>query len=404
MDFSILVLSCDKYEACWEPFFGLLNKYYPRHPKAYLVCETKMCKFAPTINVNTPIWTKRFREALTQIDTDYVLVMLDDFFLRDYVDYRRINNIQFDEDTVVYNFEQNYRPYDEYNEYWGIQRLGQMYLNSCQPSLWNKTKLIERLQKDESAWDWEMTYINEGKNLINLQSLIMDIGNDHTLNWGVARGQITEECRIFLEKEGYFMTFDKKKLSIITPYYNTPKEIKELADVLVPQLTNEVEWIIIDDGCHEGELDSIGAKVIHLSQNSGGASKPRNIGLDAACGDYICFIDSDDMVSEDYVASIIAKIKEEPFGYCYFSWEYLLDPTNRIIIEKEPPEWNQSIWNCVYSRKLIGSVRFDETKRTAEDAIFNMMVRKGEHTVIPKILYKYNTGREDNLSRLIGSR
>ena len=404
MDFSILVLSCDKYEACWEPFFGLLNKYYLRHPKAYLVCETKTCKFAPTINVNTQIWTKRFREALTQIDTDYVLVMLDDFFLRNYVDYRRINNIRFDEDTVVYNFEQNYRPCDEHNEYWGIQRHDQMYLNSCQPSLWDKAKLIERLQKDESAWDWEMTYINEGKNLINLQSLIMDIGNDHTLNWGVARGQITEECRIFLEKEGYFMTFDKKKLSIITPYYNTPKEIKELADVLVPQLTNEVEWIIIDDGCRAGELDSIGAKVIHLSQNSGGASKPRNIGLDASCGDYIAFIDSDDMVSEDYVASIIAKIKEESYGYCYFSWEYLLDPTNRIIIEKEPPEWNQSIWNCVYSRKLIGSVRFDETKRTAEDAIFNMMVRKGEHTVIPKILYKYNTGREDNLSRLIGSR
>ena len=104
------------------------------------------------------------------------------------------------------------------------------------------------------------------------------------------------------------------------------------------------------------------------------------------------------------IPEFIAKIKEEPFDYCYFSWEYLLDPTNRIIIEKEPPEWNQSIWNCVYSRKLIGSVRFDETKRTAEDAIFNMMVRKGEHAIIPKILYKYNTGREDNLSRLIESR
>lgn len=37
------------------------------------------------------------------------------------------------------------------------------------------------------------------------------------------------------------------KLSIITPYYNCLEYIKKLAEVLEPQLTNEVEWIIADD-------------------------------------------------------------------------------------------------------------------------------------------------------------
>lgn len=61
------------------------------------------------------------------------------------------------------------------------------------------------------------------------------------------------------------------RLSIITPYYKTLEETKELAKVLEPQLTDEVEWIIIDDGCNEKEFDTLKAKVIHLPKNSGGA-------------------------------------------------------------------------------------------------------------------------------------
>ena len=111
------------------------------------------------------------------------------------------------------------------------------------------------------------------------------------------------------------------KLSIITPYYKTLEYTKELAKVLEPQLTPEVEWIIIDDGCHETELDKIKAKVIHLPVPSGNASKPRNVGLENAKGEYIAFIDSDDSVSKDYIQKILEKTKEE-WDYCYMSWSW----------------------------------------------------------------------------------
>ena len=112
-------------------------------------------------------------------------------------------------------------------------------------------------------------------------------------------------------------------LSIITPYYDRLKEIKELAKVLEPQLNDRIEWIIVDDGCNESELDKLKAKVIHLEENSGGASVPRNSGLDNAEGEYITFIDSDDLVSSDYINKIINKInisrinKFYEFDYCY---------------------------------------------------------------------------------------
>ena len=107
-------------------------------------------------------------------------------------------------------------------------------------------------------------------------------------------------------------------ISIITPYYKSLEYTKKLAKVLEPQLDKDIEWIIIDDGCNETELDKLNAKVIHLKENSGGASKPRNVGLDNAKGDYIVFIDSDDLVSDDYIETIRAATRKD-FDYCYYS-------------------------------------------------------------------------------------
>jgi len=185
------------------------------------------------------------------------------------------------------------------------------------------------------------------------------------------------------------------KLSIITPYYNTLNYIKELAKVLEPQLTNEIEWIIIDDGCNEKELDLLKAKVIHLPVNSGNASKPRNVGLDNALGEYIAFIDSDDMVTANYIEKIMEKIAEG-FDYCYISWQY---SGVRIIIKEEPESWNTCVWNCIYNRNIINDKRFDEKRNLGEDADFNS-IRKGKRLNITDVLYYYNWNRDGSLTTL----
>ena len=188
------------------------------------------------------------------------------------------------------------------------------------------------------------------------------------------------------------------KLSIITPYYNTLKYINELRQRLEPQLIDEVEWIIIDDDSKEKELDKMNAKVIHLEKNSGNASYPRNVGLDNAQGDYIAFIDSDDLISKNYVDSIIKKINQEEFDYCYISWR---TKYNIITIEDEPPEWNKSIWNCIYNRNIIKDIRFNTEYNINEDGEFNEKVRKGKRVNIYKVLYYYRwKEREDSLSNL----
>lgn len=203
---KILILSCDKYEPCWKPFFTLLDKYYPNHPETYLITETKKCPYGNTINVNSNEWCERFREGLKQVPGEEVLVMLDDFFIRDYVDIERINKIKIEEDTACYNFELEYREPARKLDEWDLQKNHQVYLNSCQPSIWNKKVLIDRLNTNKTPQQWEVTVIDSPyKHYINNKDYIIDIGYRHQpleIGWGITRGKLSKECYEFLKKEG----------------------------------------------------------------------------------------------------------------------------------------------------------------------------------------------------------
>ena len=186
-------------------------------------------------------------------------------------------------------------------------------------------------------------------------------------------------------------------ISIITPYYNVREYLIELAKVLIPQLNDKIEWIVIDDGTGDdlSFLTSNYVKLFYLPKNSGGASVPRNVGLDNAKGRYICFIDADDMVSDDYIETILDKTKED-WDFCYISWQ---GKSNKVIIKDTAPAWNCCVWNSVYKRDLIGDKRFDPKLKMAEDYDFNRKVRNGKKANITKILYYYNEDTPNSLTK-----
>ena len=108
------------------------------------------------------------------------------------------------------------------------------------------------------------------------------------------------------------------KLSIIIPYHRTLKEAEELLKVLIPQLTKECELCIVDDDVNTKELDKYIAdniKVIHHKVNSGCAGIPRNTGIENTTGDYIRFIDADDMIPNYFIKRILEEINKQDFDY-----------------------------------------------------------------------------------------
>ena len=183
------------------------------------------------------------------------------------------------------------------------------------------------------------------------------------------------------------------KLSICIPYYNTYELTKKLIETLIPQLTEETELIIVDDGCNEKRLDEFKDKIIikHLKENKGG-EYASNRAIDTAQGKYIALIDSDDMVASDYVDTLISCINNHNEDLMFMDWQ----DQDTLQIVRRPK--NYAPWKCIYRREIIP--RFIEGWIYSYDVPFQEELNKKNLSkyYIDKVLYYYNSGRPDNLT------
>ena len=107
------------------------------------------------------------------------------------------------------------------------------------------------------------------------------------------------------------------KLSVIVPVYNVEKYIAACLDSLLAQPSEEIEFIIIDDGSQDQSIaiakqyvqrDSR-FKIFH--KRNGGLSDARNFGVSRCTGEYVFFLDSDDTIEDDMIAEVITTLDRE---------------------------------------------------------------------------------------------
>ncbi len=169
-DITILVNSCDFYEDAWDPFFKLLKIQWPNCPyNIALNTENREyeCKFMNVRTIKTGkevSWTARLRSALYQIDSEYILFFLEDFFLlsevREESFSKAIEIISSDNKIGLVHFtpseiSMNIPKYDLENCFYELPVRKRTLRTRVAVSLFRKEYFLRLLYKDESPWQYE---------------------------------------------------------------------------------------------------------------------------------------------------------------------------------------------------------------------------------------------------------
>lgn len=215
-------------------------------------------------------------------------------------------------------------------------------------------------------------------------------------------------------------------VSVIVPVYKVERYLPRCIESILRQNYTNFELILVDDGTPDrsgiicdryAECDSR-IKVIH--KENGGVSSARNAGIDAAQGEWITFVDSDDWVSDDYLKVLIDPLEEGDFELIVgrLEWRYITIGSRELpqkLIELEKHNEEDVIYICesmefhgpcykLFSRKKIVqyNLKFPEGIATAEDTIFvnSYLTCCARIYMTGKTIYYYNRFNDNSVTSL----
>ena len=202
------------------------------------------------------------------------------------------------------------------------------------------------------------------------------------------------------------------KISIIIPVYNAEKYLNECIASACKQTFRNLEIILVDDGSKDNSLEICKSwaardeRILVIHKENGGVSSARNTGLEAATGDYIAFLDSDDYLDPDIfqkAAEIIEKQNGAPclykFGFSVLKDEqrspgpelhcdgitreellsYAIYPNSK---KHALGNFFRAVWASLFDARILRAegIRFPEDIYLGEDALFMMRYLKHVET------------------------
>ena len=223
-----------------------------------------------------------------------------------------------------------------------------------------------------------------------------------------------------------------EKISVIVPVYNAGCYLADCIESVLAQTYPAWELILVDDGstdqslalCQRYAEEQERICVIH--QENAGVSAARNAGLAAATGDYLCFIDADDYVQDDYLATLHGALVQSgaDVAFCSFFMQYGTRSVERALrvpagtyrfAELSPILIDDgtltgilfgSVCAALYRTAPIRAqgLTFNGALRINEDGFFNLQLlpQVGGITVVPYLGYYYRqwkTARRKSFGR-----
>jgi GT2 family glycosyltransferase/glycosyltransferase involved in cell wall biosynthesis len=208
--------------------------------------------------------------------------------------------------------------------------------------------------------------------------------------------QLIREAESFFLKHKGQSTKNAPLFSIITPTFNTTARwLAEAAVSVARQTCSEWEWCIVDDGSADRQLRRMLERIAAASERvrvkfapRRGISAATNDALDLAAGQFVCFLDHDDLLHPTALESILVKLGEG-FDVVYTDENKLDDVTGKLVEDFFKPDWSPEYLRgamyvghllCVRS-ELAKKVRFDPAFDGVQD--FEFMLRLSE--IVPRI-------------------
>lgn len=195
------------------------------------------------------------------------------------------------------------------------------------------------------------------------------------------------------------------KVSVIIPSYNVAPYLETCVNSILTQTMPDFELIIINDGSTDltaevmDKLARIDSRIRLFSQENQGPSGARNVGIGQARGEYVCFVDGDDVITENMLEEMCHMIEVSKADVCIggiksfrnlktvpkkatnagYATLNSLEATNILLYEK-------GILNSqcakLYKRSVMGDIRFDSEIAFGEDMYFNYNIFKAAKKIV----------------------
>ncbi|MBQ7725912.1 MAG: glycosyltransferase family 2 protein [Clostridia bacterium] len=206
-------------------------------------------------------------------------------------------------------------------------------------------------------------------------------------------------------------------ISIIVPAYNVENHVQKTIESLLSQTYQNIEIICVDDGSKDHTLDVLQAlaekdgRIKCLHKENAGVTKARQFGIEHAKGEYIGFVDADDILEPDMYERLYVNLKkyQTDISHCGYvidhpdgSHEFFYN-TGRLVRQNktegivslvsgdfEPGLWNKLYKQSLFSNLLQGDV-MDYSIKMNEDVLMNYyLFKEAESSVFKDIcLYHY---------------
>lgn len=176
-----------------------------------------------------------------------------------------------------------------------------------------------------------------------------------------------------------------KRITVIIPVYNAEKKIERCVNSVLPQLTEQDELLLINDGSKDNSLlilRDIEKKhriVRVIDKENEGVANTRNRGIKEALGQYICFIDNDDYLEQDYIQTYYEAIDNSGCDLVMGGYKRVTDQKTLFSIDGIDTQWFRLMvvapWAKIYRRAFIveNEIEFLDYG-IGEDIYFNFQV------------------------------